>query len=461
MTLQPLRIAACILAAGKGTRMRSELPKVLHPLAGKPLLAHVLCTAVGAGVARPVVVIGHGADAIRASFPEDSCQWVEQREQLGTGHAVQQALSLLPADQLVLILYGDVPLLSPSSVVKLLTAAERSGFALLTVELPDPTGYGRIVRDESGEIARIVEQKDANDSEHLIREVNTGIMVVHGELLHRWLPNLRNDNAQREFYLTDLVAMARAERVSVEGVAAASATEVAGINDRQQLAILERAYQHQRAEALMAQGVTLADPSRLDVRGEVRCGQDCFIDINCIFEGEVTLGANVRLGPNCVVRDSTLADGVHVFANSVIEGATVGRDARIGPFARLRPETELDSDVHIGNFVEVKKSTLGQGSKANHLAYLGDSQIGRNVNVGAGTITCNYDGAAKHQTVIGDDVFIGSDTQLVAPVTVGRGVTIGAGTTVTEDVPPERLVISRVRQKTISGWQRPRKPEKT
>ena len=441
--------------------MMSELPKVLHPLAGRPLLAHVLRTAAAVGVTRPVVVIGHGAEAIRASFPEDACQWVDQHEQLGTGHAVQQALSQLPADRLVLILYGDVPLLSSDTVAKLLVAAERSGFSLLTVELPDPAGYGRVVRDKAGQIARIVEQKDADESERQLREVNTGIMVVHGALLHRWLPSLRNDNAQREYYLTDLVALARTEGVLVEGVAAASATEVAGVNDRQQLATLERAYQHQIAESLMVRGVTLADPSRVDVRGELHCGLDCFIDINCLFEGEVTLGANVRLGPNCVIRDATLADGVHVFANSVIEGARVGRNARIGPFARLRPETELDSEVHIGNFVEVKKSTLGQGSKANHLAYLGDSVIGRNVNVGAGTITCNYDGAAKHQTVVGDDVFIGSDTQLVAPVTIGQGVTIGAGTTVTEDVPPERLVISRVRQKTISGWQRPRKPEKT
>ena len=454
-------LAACVLAAGKGTRMASSRPKVLHLLAGEPLLAHVLRTAALAGVASPVVVIGHGADAVRAAFPNDICRWVEQKEQLGTGHAVLQALPLIPADGLVLILYGDVPLLGSATVLRLRAAASASGFALLTVALEDPSGYGRVLRGPTGAIERIVEEKDATPDERKVSEVNTGIMVVAGALLHRWLPTLGNANAQGEYYLTDLVARATGEGIVVAGVTAESPEEVAGVNDRQQLAVLERVHQRRQAETLMAAGVSLADPARFDVRGELTSGRDTFIDVNCVFEGRVALGERVRIGPNCVVRDCVLGDGVEVFANCVLEGAVIGRDARIGPFARLRPETRLAEQVHIGNFVEVKKSSFGPRSKANHLAYLGDSELGSDVNVGAGTITCNYDGAAKHRTVVGDDVFIGSDTQLVAPVTIGDGVTIGAGTTVTEDVPPGRLVISRVRQKTVSGWQRPRKPEKS
>ena len=441
--------------------MASNLPKVLHPLAGRPMLAHVVATAVAAGAPTPVVVIGHGADAVRKALADSDCQWVEQTEQLGTGHAVQQALSRLPADRLVLILYGDVPLLSPETVLRLRAAGEETGFALLTVVLEDPTGYGRIVRSPVGDIVRIVEEKDATPDERKVTEVNTGIMLVHGELLHRWLPTLGNDNAQGEYYLTDLVSIAASEGISLGSVVAASPDEVAGVNDRLQLSRLERAYQRRYAERLMTAGVTLADPARFDVRGNLSTGRDVFIDVNCVFEGEVVLGTGVRIGPNCLVRDSTLNEGAEVFANCVIEGAVVGQGARIGPFARLRPETHLAEAVHVGNFVEVKKSSLGPRSKANHLAYLGDSSIGSDVNVGAGTITCNYDGAAKHQTVIGNDVFIGSDTQLVAPVTIGDGATVGAGTTVTEDVPPGRLVISRVRQKTVTGWQRPRKPEKS
>ena len=441
--------------------MVSDLPKVLHRLAGKPLLAHVLHTAAAVGTASPVVVVGHGADAVRDALSDQVCRWVEQPRQLGTGHAVLQALPHLPADRPVLILYGDVPLLGPGTVRRLLAASRSSGFSLLTVRLPEPGGYGRIVRDPAGEILRIVEEKDASAEERALDEVNTGIMVVHGALLHRWLPGLQNDNAQREYYLTDLVGLARSENISVAGVAAESALEVAGVNDRRQLATLERAYQRRAAEDLMAQGTTLVDPDRFDVRGSLICGIDSYIDVNCVFEGKVTLGSRVRIGPNCVIRDSVLGDGVEVLANCVIEGATVGKGGRIGPYARLRPDTRLAEDVHVGNFVEVKKSSLGARTKANHLAYLGDAEIGSDVNVGAGTITCNYDGAAKHRTVVEDDVFIGSDTQLVAPVTIGRGVTIGAGTTVTEDVPPERLVISRVRQKTLSGWKRPQKPEKT
>lgn len=452
--------AVCILAAGKGKRMVSNLPKVLHRIAGKPLVGHVLDTAATVSDARPVLVYGHGGDQLQMAFKDRALDWVEQREQLGTGHAVAQALPLLPRDELVLILYGDVPLLSAETLERLLDAAGPSGFSLLTVALPDPAGYGRIVRNAQGEILRIVEHKDATPEELRIVEINTGIMAVRGAYLHRWLPALRNDNAQGEYYLTDCVAAAVAEGIRVAGVFARNEAEVAGVNNRVQLAELERAFQRQCATALMEAGVTLLDPARLDVRGNVDCGQDTVIDVNVVLSGRVRIGANVVIGPNCVLSDCEIADGAEILANTVIEGAKVGRGARIGPFARLRPETELADDVHVGNFVEIKKSSLAAGSKANHLAYIGDSEIGRNVNVGAGTITCNYDGAFKHKTVIEDDVFIGSDTQLVAPVRVGRGSTIGAGTTVTEDVEPDRLVISRVRQKSIAGWQRPRKPKK-
>ncbi len=452
--------AVCILAAGKGKRMMSSLPKVLHRIAGKPLVGHVLDTAARVSDARPVLVYGHGGEQLQAAYATRALHWVEQREQLGTGHAVAQALPHLPHNELVLILYGDVPLLSEATLRRLLDAAAPSGFSLLTVSLADPGGYGRIVRDARGEIARIVEHRDATPDELSISEINTGIMAVRGDFLHRWLPALKSDNAQGEYYLTDCVAAAVAEGIRVAGVSAHDEIEVAGVNNRAQLAELERAWQRARAVALMEAGVTLLDPARLDVRGEVECGQDTTIDVNVVLWGTVRIGANVRIGPNCVLTDCEIGDGAEILANSVVEGATVGCGARVGPFARLRPDTVLGADVHIGNFVEVKKSSLAEGSKANHLAYIGDSEIGRNVNVGAGTITCNYDGAFKHKTVIEDDVFIGSDTQLVAPVRVGRGSTIAAGTTVTEDVEPDRLVISRVRQKSIAGWQRPRKPKK-
>ncbi len=452
--------AVCILAAGKGKRMKSNLPKVLHRIAGKPLVGHVLDTVADVSASQPVLVYGHGGDRLKTTFAARALHWVEQREQLGTGHAVAQALPFLPQDELVLILYGDVPLLSAATLRRLLEAAQPGGFALLSVKLADPSGYGRIVRDARGEILRIVEHKDAREDELAIDEINTGIMAVRGSFLHRWLPALKNDNAQGEYYLTDCVAAAVAEGIRVAGVFARDDIEVAGVNDRVQLAELERAWQRQRAVALMEAGVTLMDPARLDVRGEVDCGQDTTIDVNVVLSGRVRIGSNVIIGPNCVLTDCEIADGAEILANTIIDGAKVGAGARIGPFARLRPETELGANVHVGNFVEVKKSTLADGSKANHLAYIGDSEIGRNVNVGAGTITCNYDGAFKHKTVIEDDVFIGSDTQLVAPVRVGRGSTIAAGTTVTDDVEPERLVISRVRQKTIAGWQRPRKPKK-
>ena len=447
----------CILAAGKGTRMRSALPKVLHPLAGKPLISHVLDTASQFSGDAPIVVFGHAGDLLKTALRDRNIRWVEQREQLGTGHAMAQVLPALDPQHLALILFGDVPLISQETLRALLQAAQASGFALLTAVLAEPTGYGRIIRDGTGKILKIVEHKDASPAERTVQEINTGIMVIKGEYLHRWLPQLANNNAQGEYYLTDCVERAVAESIKVAGVLANSEAEITGVNDRVQLASLERTYQRTQAEALMRSGVSLADPARIDVRGSLRCDADSFIDVNCVFEGEVKLGEGVRIGPNCVIRNAELSAGVEVLANSLIEGATIGSGARIGPFARIRPETVLDAGVHVGNFVEIKKSHLGEHSKANHLAYVGDAEIGRNVNVGAGTITCNYDGAAKHKTVIEDDVFIGSDTQLVAPVTIGRGATIGAGTTVTDNVEPERLVISRVRQKSVAGWQRPQK----
>lgn len=456
-----MKLSVCILAAGQGKRMYSRIPKVLHLIGGKPLVGHVLDTASALTPVAPVVVYGHGGDQLRAAFAGCEITWVEQREQLGTGHAVAQALPHLPRDSLVLILYGDVPLLSHATLETLMNAADESGFSLLTVNLPDPTGYGRIVRNHRGDIVRIVEHKDASPEELAILEVNTGIMAVRGEYLHQWLPTLENSNAQGEYYLTDCVAKAVAEGLRVAGVEARDELEVTGVNNRVQLAQLERAFQRAQAEALMTRGVTLLDPARVDVRGSLNCGQDVSIDVNVVFIGEVTLGDGVVIGPNCVIGDSRIGDGVEVLANSVIENAQIGRGARIGPFSRIRPETVLGPEVHVGNFVEIKKSEIADGSKVNHLAYIGDCEIGRAVNVGAGTITCNYDGASKHKTVIEDDAFIGSDTQLVAPVTIGRGATIGAGTTVTENVEPERLVISRVRQKSISGWQRPRKEQKS
>ncbi len=437
--------------------MRSALPKVLHPLAGKPLISHVLDTASHFSDDAPIVVFGHAGELLKAALRDRNIRWVEQREQLGTGHAMAQVLPALDPQHLALILFGDVPLISQETLRALLQAAQASGFSLLTALLAEPTGYGRIIRDGTGKILKIVEHKDASPAERTVQEINTGIMVIKGEYLHRWLPQLANTNAQGEYYLTDCVERAVAENIKVAGVLAISEAEITGVNDRVQLASLERAYQRTQAEALMRSGVSLADPARIDVRGSLRCDADSFIDVNCVFEGEVKLGEGVRIGPNCVIRNAELSAGVEVLANSLIEGATIGPGARIGPFARIRPETVLDAGVHVGNFVEIKKSHLGEHSKANHLAYVGDAEIGRNVNVGAGTITCNYDGAAKHKTVIEDDVFIGSDTQLVAPVTIGRGATIGAGTTVTDNVEPERLVISRVRQKSVAGWHRPQK----
>ena len=454
-----MSVTVIVLAAGQGKRMHSDLPKVLHRVAGKPMIEHVLDTAATLSDCDPVVVHGHGGERLIAGLAHRAIDWVEQRAQLGTGHAVAQTLAMLPAEGMILILYGDVPLLTTASLQQLLAAAS-DGIAVLTAHVADPSGYGRIVRDGAARLLRIVEHKDATAEELALTEINTGIMVVDVALLQRWIPRLGNDNAQGEYYLTDCVALAVAEGLQVGSAVLADASEALGVNNRRQLAEVERLYQAREAGRLLDQGVTLLDPARIDIRGSLVCGRDVVIDVNVVFEGEVNLGNGVRIGPNNVIVDSTIGDDVEILPNCVIESTTIGANARIGPFSRLRPETRLADAVHIGNFVEVKKSDIGRGSKVNHLSYVGDAEVGQRVNVGAGTITCNYDGAHKHKTVLEDDVFVGSDTQLVAPVRVGRGVTIAAGTTVTEDVEAERLVLSRVRQKSIAGWQRPRKDKK-
>ena len=448
-----------VLAAGKGTRMRSELPKVLHPLAGQPLLAHVLARARELAPARIVVVYGHGGEAVPQALAAADIAWARQAPQLGTGHAVMQALPALDDAVPTLVLYGDVPLTSDATLSRLALAAGADKLAILTVNLPDPTGYGRIVR-EGERIVRIVEQKDADAATLALREVNTGIMVIPTAALRRWLGALSNENSQREYYLTDIVAMAVADGVPVVSAQPDHTWETLGVNSKSQLAQLERIHQHNIANALMDGGVTLADPARLDVRGALSCGRDVSIDVNCVFEGTVSLADGVRIGANCVIRDARIGEATEILPFTHIDGAVVGRAARIGPYARLRPGTELGEDTHVGNFVEMKKTTMAAHSKANHLAYLGDSTIGQRVNVGAGTITCNYDGVNKWQTVIDDDAFIGSDSQLVAPVRVGKGATLGAGTTLTREAPDGKLTVSRARQVTIENWKRPVKQAK-
>ena len=449
-----------ILAAGQGKRMHSNLPKVLHPLAGKPLLAHVIDSARRLSPQTLCLVYGHGGDAVRATLDAPDLAWALQEPQLGTGHAVQQALPFLKGDGTTLILYGDVPLIRSETLERLLHVAQ-DALAILTVELSDPGGYGRIVRNDAGQVIRIVEQKDSTPEERSIREINTGIMAMPSARLGEWLARLSNNNAQREYYLTDIVGMAVAEGLPIRTANPKNEWEVLGVNSKVQLAELERIAQRCTAEQLMEQGVRLADPARLDVRGELTCGRDVFIDVNCVFEGRVELDEAVEVGPNCVLKNARIGAGTRLAAFTHVEDAVVGPDGRIGPFARLRPGAELAEDVHIGNFVEIKKSTIAAHSKVNHLAYIGDATIGSRVNVGAGTITCNYDGANKFQTIIEDDAFIGSDTQLVAPVTVGRGATLGAGTTLTRDAPPDSLTVSRARQASISGWKRPLKAVKS
>jgi len=457
-----MRLGVVILAAGQGKRMCSALPKVLHPLAGRPLLAHVLDAAERLGSAKTVVVYGHGGEQVPSVLGDRDCAWVEQAERLGTGHAVRHAMPVLQDLDRVLVLYGDVPLVDPETLGGLIEASRECPLGILTATLGDPTGYGRILRDlGTRHILRIVEHRDASPAERDIREVNTGFLVAERTRLQGWLQRLTNDNAQGEYYLTDVIGLAVADGEEVASVQAPTVEEISGVNDRVQLAALERHYQGRLAADLMRDGVTLADPARIDIRGSLRTGRDVTIDVNLVVEGRVSLGDGVRIGPNCLIRDSVIAEGVEILANCVIEGAQIGPGARVGPFARLRPEAHLDANTHIGNFVEIKKSRVGPGSKVNHLTYVGDAEIGRGVNVGAGTITCNYDGANKFKTVIGDGAFIGSNTALVAPVTVGAGATIGAGSVITSDAPPEELTLARVRQVTIPGWQRPRKQPKT
>jgi bifunctional UDP-N-acetylglucosamine pyrophosphorylase / glucosamine-1-phosphate N-acetyltransferase len=448
-------LSVVILAAGQGKRMNSDLPKVLQPLAGRPLLRHVVETARRLQPAGLHVVYGHGGARVRAEFAADSLHWALQAEQKGTGHAVMQTMPAIPDDHLVLVLYGDVPLLQADSLRALIALAGERELALLTVQLADPTGYGRVLRDARGRVKSIVEQKDASDAQLRVREGNTGVMAVPAGRLRGWLRRLRSDNAQGEYYLTDIVAMAVKERVAVRPLIAATEAEVLGVNDKLQLAQLESALRRQRAQDAMRAGATLVDPARFDQRGELELGRDVFIDANVLFEGRVVLGDRVRVGPGCVLRDVTVGADTHIAAHCVMEQAQIGTGCSIGPFARLRPGAQLAADVHIGNYVEVKNSVVGKGSKANHLTYLGDATIGAGVNVGAGSICCNYDGANKSRTVIEDGAFIGSGTMLVAPVTVGAQATTGAGSTITRDAPPGKLTLARSRQVTIEGWQRP------
>ncbi|MDD9195434.1 bifunctional UDP-N-acetylglucosamine diphosphorylase/glucosamine-1-phosphate N-acetyltransferase GlmU [Aliivibrio sp. S3MY1] len=451
-----MKFSAVILAAGKGTRMYSNKPKVLHTLAGKPMAKHVIDTCEGLGAQNIHLVYGHGGDQMKAELGEERVQWVLQADQLGTGHAVNQAAPEFSDDEKVLVLYGDVPLISAETVENLLDSQPTGGIALLTVVLDNPMGYGRIIR-RNGPVIAIVEQKDATEEQKLIKEINTGVMVATGGDLKRWLAALKNENAQGEYYLTDIIAAAHDEGRAVEAVHPVSPIEVEGVNDRAQLARLERAYQSAQAQKLLEQGVMLRDPSRFDLRGSLQCGMDIEIDVNVIIEGNVTIGDNVVIGAGCVLKDCEIDDNTIIRPYSVIEGATVGEDCTVGPFTRLRPGAELCNDAHVGNFVEVKNVRLGEGSKANHLTYLGDAEIGKRVNVGAGVITCNYDGANKFKTVIGDDVFVGSDSQLIAPITIANGATVGAGSTVTKDVAENELYISRAKDRRIANWQRPTK----
>lgn len=448
-----------ILAAGKGTRMHSDLPKVLHTVAGRPLLSHAIGCAEKLEPEKIVVVYGFGGQQVPDAIARQDIQWAQQAEQLGTGHAVQQAMPMLDGDGITLILLGDVPLLKAETCRNLIKNAEEH-LALLTVEKADPTGYGRILRSFDGRVQAIVEEKDANEEQRRIREVNSGIMAMPSALLKEWLGRLRNENNQGEYYLTDVIAMAVEDGVGVVTERAREEWEVIGVNSKQDLAGVERIYQKNEALRLMRSGVTLRDPDRLDVRGEIETGRDVAIDIGCVFEGKVEIGDRVSIGAYCVIKDAVIGDGCVIASYTHIDGAGIGKNCRIGPYARLRPGTELMAEAHIGNFVEIKNSRVDHGSKINHLSYVGDSTVGKHVNIGAGTITCNYDGVNKHRTVIGDHAFIGSDTQLVAPVTVEAGATIGAGSTITKDTPPNALTLSRAKQITVAGWKRPEKIKK-
>jgi len=452
-----MSLSVVILAAGKGTRMKSSKPKVLHELANKPLVEHVYDTAKSLGAEEVVVVYGHGGEMVKKACAHFDAKWVEQKEQLGTGHAVKQAFESINLNNNILVLYGDVPLTSQRTLEDLLEGTENK-IGLLTVDLDNPFGYGRIIRSRDNKVTGIVEQKDASDEQQKILEVNSGILSCQGETLQRLLSEINNQNSQGEYYLTDIFALAANEGIEIKTSKATQSYEVEGVNNRLQLATLERIHQRNIANALMTEGVALADPARLDVRGNVSISNDVYIDVNVVLEGDVKIGSGSNIGPNCVIMNSTIGDNVNIKANCVLENAVVDAGCEVGPFARLRPDTHLYESAKVGNFVEIKKANIGKGSKVNHLSYVGDTEMGENVNVGAGTITCNYDGANKHKTVIGNNVFVGSDTQIVAPVTIADGVTIGAGATITKDVHDEdSLVISRSPQKSIKGWERPTK----
>lgn len=455
-----MSVDVVILAAGQGSRMKSSLPKVLHAVGGKPMVQHVIDSAMSLPEAKVHVVVGHGAELVKAELEGQSVSFALQAEQLGTGHAVAQAMPEIANEGTVLVLYGDVPLTPTATMAELVAIAEAGDFGLLTVDLADPTGYGRIVRDDADNVVAIVEHKDANESQLAITEGNTGILAVSAAKLHEWLPQLSSNNAQGEYYLTDIIAMAASTGMAVKAITAATEQEVQGVNNRMQLAELERWYQGKQAEALMINGATLADPARVDVRGTITQGRDIIIDINAVFEGQVTLGDNVQIGPNCVIKNSSIGAGTIIKANSVIEDSVLAENCDVGPYARLRPGTQLANKAKVGNFVETKKAVIGEGSKINHLSYVGDAVVGAGVNVGAGTITCNYDGANKSLTELGDNVFVGSNTALVAPVKVGTGATIGAGSTITKDIEDEQLAVARGRQSNLNGWQRPVKQSK-
>ena len=451
-----MNLAVVILAAGKGTRMKSDLPKVLHPIAGRPMVQHVVDAAGALDPDNTVLIYGHGGEAVRQAVTGSRLQWAEQAEQRGTGHAVAQALPHLEED-VVLVLYGDVPLLQPQTLRDFVARVDDRSLALMTLTLADPSGYGRVIRDADGKVRRVVEQKDASDDEKAVREINTGILACTRRFLNDSLPRLSNSNAQGEYYLTDLIAMAVDAGMDVVTEQPGHAWEVDGGNDRVQLARLDRVYQRVRAETLMRDGVTLLDPDRLDIRGNLQCGQDVTLDINTVLVGDVEIGDRVTVGPNCLIRNARIGSGTHIEANSVVDGAVVGENCQVGPFARLRPGTELAAQAKVGNFVETKKAYVGEGSKVNHLTYIGDSRIGKGVNVGAGTITCNYDGVNKFQTVMKDGAFIGSNSSLVAPVTIGENATVGAGSVVTKDVPDQGLAVARGQQRNIQNWSRPEK----
>lgn len=455
-----MALSIVILAAGQGKRMQSQLPKILHRVAGKMLLEHVVHTAEKLHPAQaPIIIFGHQGETVRHVLAGLNATWIEQTEQLGTGHALQQALPQIPNDHRVLVLYGDVPLISIDTLKKFIAATPEKGLGIITADFINPTGFGRIIRDEKNNIISIIEQKDLSDEQLSIKEINSGIYLFPADFLAKHLKKLQNNNAQKEYYLTDVINMAVKENITIHSTQPTSVEEIAGVNDRVQLADLERAHQRQNAEKLMRHGVTLLDPNRFDVRGELTVGQDVTIDINVITEGRVIIGNHCIIGPNTILRNVILGDHVEIKANSFIDGAEIADHCIIGPFARIRPGTVLASHVHVGNFVETKNTIIGENTKVNHLTYVGDSDIGKRVNVGAGTITCNYDGVNKHRTTIGDDAFIGSNSSLVAPITVGEGATVGAGTTLTRNAPPKQLTVCRAQQRSIENWSRPKKKE--